>query len=104
MAFSTVDAAMQVKSALVAGGLSAFVTTLKEPLRADARFDFAGQAGEWVVSAELRDSRTGNVVVREVEGALDAKQIKALAKAMKADLSAKAETTRARLAAEKGAR
>ena len=104
MTFSTVEAALEVKFALLACGLGAFVTTVKEPLRADARFSFAGQAGEWVVSAELRDAKTGNIVVRDVEGALDAKQIKQLAKEMRGELKAKADVTRARIAAERGAR
>ena len=102
--FATCEAANEVKFALVAAGLGAFVTTIKEPLRADARFDFAGHAGEWAVSAELRDARTGNVVVRDVDGNLDVAQIKSLAKSMRAELKAKAALTSARIAAERGAR
>ena len=104
MSFSSVAAAIEVKTALMAGGLGAFVTTIKDELRPDARFDFAGQAGEWAVSAELRDARTGNVVVRSVDEAIDAKQIKALAKSMRAELAEKSAQTKARVAAERGAR
>lgn len=110
MAFSTCDAARAVKFALVAGGLGAYVTTLVEPLRAmaaDPKDGFAGcdaRDGSWGVTAELRDSRTGNCVVRDVDGTLDAKQIKAFARAMRAELSAKSAVTTARIAAERGAR
>ena len=42
--------------------------------------------------------------IRHKKGALDAKQIKQLAKEMRGELKAKADVTRARIAAERGAR
>jgi len=104
MVFLTRDAARAAKFALLAGGIGAFVTETKAELRPDPRFDFAGQSGEWVVSAELRDARTGNMVVRGVDGVLDSKQIKALAKSMRAELKAKSVATSVQIAAERGAR
>lgn len=111
MAFSDCDVAREVVMALVDGGLGARVITTVEPIyRAmapDPTVGFPGceaRAGEWSVSADLRDSATGNMVVRRVDGVLDAKGIKALAKSMKAELKAKADVTRGRIAAERGAR